>query len=374
MTPPNINDTLSAISNMKEDFISYLIMMVIIAILIALIVYIFYLRRLKSSECDYMKDLYESIDGYIRPLDINDPDCSGNLYDYYIKTAYNACSGGNYKNDFVDVCNLKSVIGQGVRCLDFELYSIDDKPIVATSTSDSYYIKETFNYVDFNDVMKTIQNYAFASSTAPNYTDPILINLRIMSNNQTMYTNLANILASYEDMLLSKENSFENNGKNIAGLPITSFMNKCLIIVDKTNTAFLDNEEFLEYVNLTSNSVFMRSYHYNDIKDNPDVDELTNFNRRGMTIVYPEVGTNPDNPSGILCREYGCQMVAMRFQFVDDLLEENTLFFDRCTYAFCLKPERLRYVPVTIPLPDPQNPEYSYATRKVESDYYSFDV
>jgi hypothetical protein len=215
-----------------------------------------------------MKDLYESIDGYIRPLDINDPDCSGNLYDYYIKTAYNACSGGNYKNDFVDVCNLKSVIGQGVRCLDFELYSIDDKPIVATSTSDSYYIKETFNYVDFNDVMKTIQNYAFASSTAPNYTDPILINLRIMSNNQTMYTNLANILASYEDILLSKENSFENNGKNIAGLPITSFMNKCLIIVDKTNTAFLDNEEFLEYVNLTSNSVFMRSYHYNDIKDN----------------------------------------------------------------------------------------------------------
>ena len=92
-----------------------------------------------------------------------------------------------------------------------------------------------------------------------------------------------------------------------------------------------------------------------------------------MSIVFPNTGNDPTNPNGIICREYGCQMVAMRYQYVDNYLEENKLFFDKCTYAFCLKPARLRYIPVTIPDPTPQNPSYSYATRKMSKDYYSYD-
>jgi hypothetical protein len=93
-----------------------------------------------------------------------------------------------------------------------------------------------------------------------------------------------------------------------------------------------------------------------------------------MTIVFPDSGVNPTNPSGYLCRASGCQMVAMRYQMVDNFLLENALFFDTCSYAFCLKPADLRYTPVTIPSPTPQNPEYSYATRNVSSDYYNFNV
>jgi hypothetical protein len=89
--------------------------------------------------------------------------------DYYIKTAYNACSGGAYRNSYVDISHLKTVIKQGVRCLDFEIYSIDNQPVVATSTSNDFFVKETFNYVPFggeNGVMDTINNHAFASGTA----------------------------------------------------------------------------------------------------------------------------------------------------------------------------------------------------------------
>ena len=64
----------------------------------------------------------------------------------------------------------------------------------------------------------------------------------------------------------------------------------------------------------------------------------------------------------------------MRYQYVDNYLEENALFFDRASYAFSLKPQALRYTPVTIPDPTPQNPDYSYATREVTSDYYSFNI
>ena len=374
MTTSNLPNSSNSITNMKDDFVSYIIMGFVFIILIIMLGYMIYIHRLESAECSYMNTLYPSVDGNIRAINVNDPDCSGNLYDYYIKTAYNACSGGSYKNDFVDICNLKSVLKQGVRGLDFEIYSIDNNPVVATSTTGDYYVKETFNFVNFSDVMNTIQNYAFSSGTAPNYTDPIIIHLRIKSNNQTMYTNLASIFASYDSIMLGKDYSYENSGHNLGGIPLITFMNKVILIVDRINNSYLENPDFLEYVNLTSNSAFMRAYNLYDVKNNPDINELTDFNRRGMTIVFPDSGVNPPNPSGYLCRESGCQLVAMRYQYVDNFLEENALFFDRCGYAFCLKPERLRYIPVTIPTPTPQNPSYSYATRTTASDYYSFNI
>jgi len=367
------SDYLSAIKSMDESYKSYIIMAFVLLILIFVIGYMIYLSRLEKSECDYMNKLYPSVDGNIRSVSSNDPDCSGNLYDYYIKTAYNACSGGSYKNDFTDICNLKAVIKQGVRCLDFEIYSVDNQPIVATSTVEDYYIKETFNSVSFGDVMSTIKSYAFSGGTCPNPTDPLIIHLRIKSNNQPMYSNLANILKSYDSIMLGKDYSFENSGKNLGTVPLLTFQNKVILIVDKINNAFLENQDFLEYVNLTSNSIFMRGSDYYNVKNNPDLSELTQYNKLGMTIVLPDSGVNPSNPSGYLCRGSGCQMVAMRYQMVDNFLEENALFFDRAGYAFSLKPADLRNQVITIPNPTPQDPENSYATRNVATDYYSFN-
>ena len=368
-----LNNALSGIKNMKEDFVSNMILGFILLLVILMIVYIIYLTKLPSKECDYMNNIYGTLNGNIRSINASDSDCSGNLNEYYVKTAYNACSGGSYKNDVVDICNLKAVLKQGVRGLDFEIYSIDNQPIVATSTVDNYYIKETYNSVSFSDVMTTIQNYAFSGSTAPNFTDPILIHLRFMSNNQSMYSNLANIFKSYDTLLLGKEYSYETAGHNLGGEPLLNFMNKVILIFDRTNTAFLENKDLMEYVNMTSNSIFMRAYSYYDVKNNPDLEELREYNKRNMTIVFPDSGSNPVNPNGVLSRDAGCQMVAMRYQTVDNYLLQNTVFFDNCGYAFCLKPENLRYKPVTIAEPTTQDPALSYETRNVTTDFYSFD-
>jgi hypothetical protein len=369
----NSNDYLSKLKSLDEDFQSYMIMIFIGIILIIFIGYMIYLSKLENRECDYMNDLYSSLDGNLRPITSTDPDCSGNLYDYYIKTAYNACSGGSYKNDFVNICNLKAILKQGVRCLDFEIYSVNNQPVVATSTSDSYYVKETFNSVNFASVMDTIKNYAFSGGTCPNPTDPLFIHLRFMSSNQEMYSNLANIFKSYTDIMLGMNYSYESIGKNLGSVPLLELQNKVGLIVDRSNTAFLENKELLEFVNLTSNSIFMREYSYYNVKNNPDINELTEYNKRGMTIVLPDSGASPSNPSGLLCRAAGCQMVAIRYQLVDNFLMENALFFDRAGYAFALKPSELRYQPVTVPAPTPQLPEYSYATREASTDYYSFN-
>ena len=367
----NLNNMLY---NTNEDFGSYIILALIIIIIISYISYMIYLTRLESKECSYLNRLYPSINGSIKAISPKISDCSGNLYDYYIKTAFNACSGGSYQNDYVNICVLKSILKQGVRCLDFEIYNINNIPVVSSSSSNSknYYVKETFNIVKFSEVMSVISNYAFSGGSVPNPTDPLIIHLRIKSNDQSIYSNLAKIFKSYDNIMLGKKYSYENNGKNIGAQPLTSFMNKIILIVDKSNNSYLENKEFLEYVNMTSNSVFMRGLSYYDVKNTPDINELEQFNQRCMTIVYPDSGVNPSNPSGMLCRAAGCQMIAMRYQHVDNFLKENAVFFNEGGYAFVLKPENLRYRSVTIPKPTPQNPAYSYQTRSAKSDYYNF--
>jgi hypothetical protein len=92
------------------------------------------------------------------------------------------------------------------------------------------------------------------------------------------------------------------------------------------------------------------------------------------TIGMPDKGSNPENPSSITMRAYGIQMLALRYQFVDTNLEENDVFFDEAGHAFVLKPEKLRYIPETIPAPPAQDPAVSFATRTVSSDFYKFEI
>ena len=42
--------------------------------------------------------------------------------------------------------------------------------------------------------------------------------------------------------------------------------------------------------------------------------------------------------------------------------------------AFVLKPKELRFVPVTIPIPEPQDPKLSFATRSIKSDFYHYKI
>lgn len=350
---PSSNNILSSINPLDKSFQSFLIIAFTMMIIIAFIIYMIYLHRLKGRECDHMNTLYPKIEGYLRPINEADNECSGKLRDYYIKTAYNACSSGDYRNDFVDICNLKTVIKQGVRCLDFEVYSIDDKPVIATSTSDNFHIKETFNSVPFVSVMETIRNYAFSGGTCPNPTDPILIHLRCKSTNRKMYSKLAEIFKANSDILLGPGFSYNSKGDVLGKAPLLSLRRKVIIIVERTNNALLHNNALMEFVNMVSKSVFMRKYRFNAIQHNHDEHELIDFNRTGMTIVLPNKGDNPNNPDTKLSRENGCQMVAMRYQLADKNLTNDTKFFNRKGYAFVLKPEHLRYKPTTAEVPPP---------------------
>jgi hypothetical protein len=245
---------------------------------------------------------------------------------------------------------------------------------VATSTANSFHIKETFNSIDFANVMNIISNTAFVQTTCQNASDPLIIHLRLFSANPQMYKNLAAIFKANEDKMLSKEYSYENDRHNLGEVKLLELKNKIVIIVDKTNPAFMEHKELLEFVNMTSNSVFMRSLHYYDVQYTPDLNELIEHNKTGMTMAMPDKGINPSNPSGALIRETGTQFIAMRFQNTDTYLEENNLFFDQAGYAFVLKPEKFRHQQLTIDAPRPQRRALSYADRVITTEHYSITI
>jgi hypothetical protein len=343
----------------------------IIVILIAFMVYFYYTgsifsNGLKDRDCKLMTEVYGEKNSRINNVSNKDT-LEYTLKDFYIKTAYNACSGGNYKNDYVDTCVLKTLIKQGVRGLDFEIFSINDEPVVATTTNESFCVKETFNYVPLSEVLNILEQDAFTASTCPNPEDPLILHLRIKSTNSQMINNLTDLFANFQknnSRLLGPEFSYSK--KNLSDIQLKDLQGKVIVIADGTNKVFIETL-FDEYVNMLSSSGNMRALRYNDIKYTPDMDELVRFNMLGMTIGMPDKGASPVNPSSILMREYGCQMLALRYQVIDSNIEENNIFFEDAGHAFVLKPEYLRYKKIVVETKE-QDKKVDYTQRFLKTD------
>ena len=366
-----ISDLRMNVSDTKHSTTSVIVTTILVLIVTYVLWYIYSKATLDSKNCRVMNDLYQDF-ALIRSIDAKNNEFSHNLRDYYIKTAYNCCSAGSTKNDYVNICALKNCIKQGVRCLDFEIYSVNNTPVISVSSQKSFDIKESYNAVSFDNAMDTISNYAFSGSTCPNPSDPLLIHLRIMSNNKPIYDMMANIIyKKLSRRLLGKDYSYENNNKNLGKTPLVKLINKVIIMVDKSNPLFSDTL-LDEYVNIASHSVFMRALRFNDVKYTPDMNELIDFNKKHMSIVLPDVSNSNINPSSTLSLNYGCQMVALSFQNFDSSLEYYNEMFDIAGSAFILKPIELRHIPSTIKDPPKQKKARSYSPKRLKSDYYDF--
>jgi uncharacterized ion transporter superfamily protein YfcC len=96
---PNVaNDIVKTVSQMKDvEFVVLCTVITLIIILIAILAYFYYTGK-RSKNCKNMDTIYGDLNGKIKSIDSSDQ-FNYTFKDYYIKTAYNCCSGGNYKND-----------------------------------------------------------------------------------------------------------------------------------------------------------------------------------------------------------------------------------------------------------------------------------
>lgn len=352
-----------------------LIIFTIIAInLFGLFFYLYRKSTYLSSHCGDIDYIYNDI-GKVGNFNVGDPENKGKmLRDYYIKTAYNCCAIGNFKNTYVSTCALKQVIRQGARCLDFEIYSVDDMPVVAVSSQEDYNIKESFNDIPLLDALKVVEQYAFSGGTCPNANDPLLIHFRLKTVHKGTIVQIAEaLLQTVHSRLLGKEYSYEFQGNNLGTITMDKLMGKVIIIVDKSNNRF-ESTKLDEYVNICSNAMFMRALRNYSVKYTPDMNELIDYNKKQMTLTMPDLSSKDTNSPASLHMKYGCQLVGMCYQNYDSNMEFYEAFFAENKSAFVLKPSNLRYTQVKIDVPPPQDPALSYASRTVKSDYYNFTI
>jgi hypothetical protein len=297
---------------------------------------------------------------------------------YYIFSAFNCCNTGTISDGYCSTSMLTNVLLNGVRFLDFQIFSQNDQPVVSTSTQSSYYIKEGSNVCPFTSVMQILTTYGFSSANVPNPNDPLFIHLRFFSSNETMFQNLANIFKQYDNLLLDPTYAFQNtNNPLLTTTKLTDLMNYIIICVDATNSSFLDCSDLCEYVNLTSNSMNFRSLSYSDVVNLSDIQELQRFNSTNgnMTMVTPDM-TSSDNPNSIVTQEAGIQITCMMFNLTDDTnLDAYTSVFNKAGTAFVLEPTDLSTMPsATIPDAPQQSPAVSFAPLSVTDPNYSYTL
>jgi hypothetical protein len=323
---------------------------------------------------------------------LTSPDYMGkNIRDFYIKTAYNCCASGNFKSDYVTMCALYNVIAQGCRCLDFEIYCLNDTPVVAVSSIDQIGVKQSYNFLYAADVLSAVNTYALNSNGStlpsfvpgskdekqrfcPNPTDPLFLHFRLKTNNVNTINQLAAIIAeTFQTKLLPIEFMRESNGKNMTRTPINDLVDtingKVIIMVEKnSNTGSMPilyrSPNMWELTNITTNSVFIHEKRFTDIKNTNSPKEIIEFNRQNMTIVLPDLNENNTNYIYVVPRMLGCQFIAMNFQNNDQNLISYNNFFDNMKCAFVPRPDELLYVPVFIPEPKKIDKDLLYSTKK----------
>ena len=362
------------IENNSRNLIFFILLLVIFAILF------FYNLvqsvRQESVEVSNMRNSLKPFNIQISSFNENNAKYTGALRDYYIMTSYNSCCIGRFKDSYVSLDALRMVMGLGVRCLDFEIYTLNDAPVVAVSAYDDYHIKSSYNFIPFDDVIRLVGITAFSSSV-PNPNDPLLLHFRLKTNIVTMCDKIAvsiknNIPAS---RLTNIEYGYMAGGENISSKPVSSFQGKTIIMVSRENPMWdTPNSKLAEMVNIATSSNFIRSLRNYDVQFAHNVDELTEYNKKNMTLSMPDLSTEITNPSPSIHMSYGVQMVAMSFQpegsSIDAKLEAYLNFFNKERSAFVLKPEKLRYIPVTVPVPKTQNPELSFSQKTIDKPYF----
>ena len=383
----------------KDNLIEIVIYILIIIIFFVLIVWAFNVTRTPTRLCDNLNYIYQTNNSYIKPIatihNISSTDNASSqnnitnsqlyannsqnwtpnnfsfdpsggvsgIFSYYVKTAYNCCSPGNFKNSFVQMCALNHVIKLGARCLDFEIYSLNGAPIISTSSEsdqviNSFYVKQTFNYLNLEDVLLYIKYYALSDSQAqqgaPNYTDPLFLHFRIMTQEEKTINLIAKYLVDIlNEYLLGTQFGYNNHGNSIASHNILEFCGKCIIMVEynPNNSTVISKSNLNALINISTNTPYYNLVRYSSFSS-ADSTEIINFNKYNMTMVLPNISSEFTNFNPSQPMQDGCQFVAMNFQNFDSNLEFYFNIFDEAEYSFVLKPCSLRTIPVHYIVPE----------------------
>lgn len=332
------------------DNIKEYLLWTILLILLIIFGYIFNKLTLKTENCirinknkyETLTSIFDSTDTILTKFDVP-------LKKTFVKTAYNCCCAGNFKNDYVDMCALDNCIKNGVRAFHFEIYSLNNNPIIASSTIAEPKYKEIYNYLEFATIMSHIKNEC-TDSTNTDYnlnSDPLFLIFEIHSDIYNTYTAIYNTLTTTFKQtngtsLISDDS--KGNPQKLMDITLNNLKNKIIFLILPRNINHYTSSSLntisvqLNSGNLITYSYYMNSINkigttidFEDTADKSDTDYLDKLN-----ILIPNKQLYNDNydfkSSGI---RGGITFIGMKYQFNGTQLKEYNQLFN--SYAFSLK-------------------------------------
>ena len=269
------------------------------------------------------------------------------IHNNYILTAFNCCNSGEYQNNYVDTCILKKCLNLGIRCLDFQIFNYNQKPIIASSTMDSLYIKETFNYLELEPVLDIITNYLNTNVLGSKNTSPLFLHFRVMSLSEKIYKKLIKSILEKLGKNQKQENqNFELviNYDNIKNISLNNLNNKIVVfinpyytsqnfLIDRLNTYIDDVKNDLNIIpnykiyksgniiNSNSDLLLYKNNNYENYK--------TSHNTSKPTLVLPEFNSKNNDENFIKYMQNNITFIAMKFQEIDNFLEVAIHIFSK---------------------------------------------
>jgi len=264
------------------------------------------------------------------------------LKDYIIKSSYNTA----YIGSSMSFKAITYALSRGYRYLDFEVYMVDGLPCVGYNNDLMRTVKiSSSNTLPFGQVMYNIVTEAFSAPT-PNINDPLFINLRFNSKDNSIYEMVAKSIDKNISNRLYQ-------GRVDSSTKLEDIMNKIVLIVDVNKSPDYDaypNCEGIEtsqnqcynlskYVNLEGGSNSLRLITYNSLlkqtTNPPNInsdDKTTDLTV--LKLTYPDVTGSKENPViEPFIKDYGTQFVAVRLNNLDTNLKNYETFFADCGYG-----------------------------------------
>ena len=230
----------------------------------------------------------------------------------------------NYQNfDFADISTVEFLIKLGVRCLEFDVYYINERLFIGHGTKNLFggYDFITTNFVKLEDVFKLIANCAFRD-----FSDlPLIINLELLVNdNMDAYQKISAKIKKYfyGYVLHSK---FHNAAINIGNCKMKHLKKKIIFI---TQRKLKNDNPLAKYINAYTynigeinkmdeiDSKYILNLSYKEFLQNKKIIS-EHIQKKGLVRIYPHgsFATNfSTNYNFLECIKLGIQIPAINIQ------------------------------------------------------------
>jgi hypothetical protein len=264
------------------------------------------------------------------------------LNHFFVKTSYNSCCTGQFKNDYVDACALRNCASQGVRALDFQIYSLNNKPIVAASSIKSNEYKEMYNHIDFYNALTIVRKYFVDDQSNINSKDPLFLIFRLHTTNIPVYDMMAQAI----DEVYGYGSPMKNMiyilppKQNIDTILLSDILQKIVIVVDPSygDKAAVGNSRLMEYTALiTGSSLSNNIYHESSLLGVISVSKSTGTTvdvSNNLSFLYPDSDNiNSNNYDYVTSGIFNyVSFIGMNFQNNDIYLVEYNKLFKNCAF------------------------------------------